>query len=298
MALTGFGRGMSLTTRAARKLPTPVEVYELDVTMEEQADQVALELGNRWGGLDGVVHAIGFAPESCLGNGVLVAGWKDVATAVEVSAYSLKVLAAAFAPLLSRAAGGGSIVGLTSTRRRRWSRSPATSPATWDRMASGSTSSQRARSARWQRGRYPVSSASRACGTRVPRSDGTFGTPGQSHGPAWLFCRTGSRERPGRSSTLTAGSTPLGPERPYQPPTSSRKDERFGRLGSDPVGVLVPGVGATGRTATAGTGGLPDPRQIKSSGYGEIHEARAVAFAKCKACSSTESPRHKGSGPI
>ena len=120
VALTGFGRGMSLTTRAARKLPTPVEVYELDVTMEEQADQVALELGNRWGGLDGVVHAIGFAPESCLGNGVLVAGWKDVATAVEVSAYSLKVLAAAFAPLLSRAAGGGAIVGFDFDATVAW----------------------------------------------------------------------------------------------------------------------------------------------------------------------------------
>jgi enoyl-[acyl-carrier protein] reductase I len=120
VALTGFGRGMSLTTRAARKLPTPVEVYELDVTMEEQADQVALELRNRWGGLDGVVHAIGFAPENCLGKGVLVAGWKDVATAVEVSAYSLKVLAAAFAPLLSQAAGGGSIVGFDFDATVAW----------------------------------------------------------------------------------------------------------------------------------------------------------------------------------
>ncbi len=71
---------------------------------------------------------------------------------------------------------------------------------------------------------------------------------------------------------MTAGSTPLGPERPYQPPTSSRKDERFGRLGSDLAGVLVPGVGATGRTATAGTGGLPDPRQIKSPGCARIHQ--------------------------
>ena len=120
VALTGFGRGMSLTTRAARKLPTPVEVYELDVTMEEQADQVALELGNRWGGLDGVVHAIGYAPDSCLGNGVLVSGWKDVAMAIEVSAYSLKVLAAAFAPLLSKAAGGGSIVGFDFDATVAW----------------------------------------------------------------------------------------------------------------------------------------------------------------------------------
>ena len=71
VALTGFGRGMSLTNRAARRLPGPVEVYELDVTVEEQANRVASELGDRWGALDGIVHSIGYAPDSCLGNGVL-----------------------------------------------------------------------------------------------------------------------------------------------------------------------------------------------------------------------------------
>lgn len=120
VALTGFGRGLSLTTRIARKLPAPVEVYELDVTVAEQAERVADELEKRWGGLDGVVHAIGFAPESCLGNGVLPAGWQDVATAFEVSTYSLKVLAAAFAPMLSRAAAGGSIVGFDFDATVAW----------------------------------------------------------------------------------------------------------------------------------------------------------------------------------
>jgi enoyl-[acyl-carrier protein] reductase I len=70
--------------------------------------------------LDGVVHAIGYAPDSCLGNGVLVSGWKDVAMAIEVSAYSLKVLAAAFAPLLCKAAGGGSIVGFDFDATVAW----------------------------------------------------------------------------------------------------------------------------------------------------------------------------------
>jgi enoyl-[acyl-carrier protein] reductase I len=100
VALTGFGRGLSLTNRAARKLPAPVE--------------------SRWGALDGVVHAIGYAPDSCLGNGVLVSGWNDVETAIEVSAYSLKVLAAAFAPLLSKATGGGSIVGFDFDATVTW----------------------------------------------------------------------------------------------------------------------------------------------------------------------------------
>jgi len=120
VALTGFGRGLPLTTRVARKLPAPVEIYELDVTVAEQADRVASELEARWGVLDGVVHAIGFAPESCLGSGVLPADWQDVATTLEVSAYSLKVLAAAFAPLLRRAAGGGSIVGFDFDATVAW----------------------------------------------------------------------------------------------------------------------------------------------------------------------------------
>ena len=81
---------------------------------------MASELANRWGGLDGVVHAIGYAPDSCLGNGVLASSWEDVATAVKVSAYSLKVLAVAFAPLLSKAAGGGSIVGFDFDASVAW----------------------------------------------------------------------------------------------------------------------------------------------------------------------------------
>ena len=120
VALTGFGRGLSITTRVARELPAPVEIYELDVTVAEQADRVATELEERWGVLDGVVHAIGFAPDSCLGNGVLPAGWQDVSTTLSVSTYSLKVLAAAFATLLSRAAGGGSIVGFDFDATVAW----------------------------------------------------------------------------------------------------------------------------------------------------------------------------------
>jgi enoyl-[acyl-carrier protein] reductase I len=97
---------MSLTKRAARKLPTEPEVVQLDVG--DTADLAAL--AERVGGsLDGVVHAIGFAPESCLGGGFLDAPWEDVAVALQVSAFSLKALATAALPLMDR---GGAIVGL------------------------------------------------------------------------------------------------------------------------------------------------------------------------------------------
>jgi enoyl ACP reductase len=119
VVLTGFGRGLSLTRRVARHLPSPPDVLELDVTVPEQVEAVATDLGSRWGAVDGVLHSIAFAPPACLGGGFLEAGWEDVKVAVEVSAYSLKVLAAAFRPLL-RAAGGGSMVALDFDARVAW----------------------------------------------------------------------------------------------------------------------------------------------------------------------------------
>jgi enoyl-[acyl-carrier protein] reductase I len=114
VVLTSFGRAMSLTQRAARRLPNPVEVVELDV---QDADHLA-SLAERVGGqIDGALHAIAFAPESCLGGGFLTAPWDDVAVALQVSAYSLKALAVACRPLMT---GGGSIVGLDFDASQAW----------------------------------------------------------------------------------------------------------------------------------------------------------------------------------
>ncbi len=107
VVLTSFGRAMSLTQRAARRLPKPdVSIVELDITDDGDLAALAERVGGR---LDGAVHAIGFAPESCLGGGFLTAPWDDVAVALRVSAYSLQSLAVACRPLMT---GGGSIVGL------------------------------------------------------------------------------------------------------------------------------------------------------------------------------------------
>jgi meromycolic acid enoyl-[acyl-carrier-protein] reductase len=106
VVLSSFGRALTLTQRAARRLPREAEVIELDVTNAADLDA----LGERVGGkLDGVLHAIAFAPESCLGGGFLTAPWDDVAVALQISAYSLKALAVACQPLMR---SGGSIVGL------------------------------------------------------------------------------------------------------------------------------------------------------------------------------------------
>ncbi len=117
VVLTGFGR-LSLVERVAKRLPAPPPVLELDVANPEHLSSLADRVREHVDGIDGVVHAIGFAPASCLGGGFLDAPWEDVATAVQVSAYSLKALAVAALPLFPET--GGSIVGLDFDARVAW----------------------------------------------------------------------------------------------------------------------------------------------------------------------------------
>jgi enoyl-[acyl-carrier protein] reductase I len=114
IALTGAGRGLALTRRTARKLGDVGEVIELDVTDPAQVSAAVAEVEQRLGRLDGLVHAIGFAPATCLGAGMFTAPFEDVATALHVSTYSLSALVGAFRPLLqkSEALGGASVIAL------------------------------------------------------------------------------------------------------------------------------------------------------------------------------------------
>ncbi|HEY1119397.1 MAG TPA: enoyl-ACP reductase FabI [Acidimicrobiales bacterium] len=117
IVLTGAGRALRLTQRTARKLPTEPDVLELDVTVPEHVESVRAALADRWDRVDGALHAIGFAPESCLGGGFTEAPWEDVAVAMQISAYSLKTIADVVVPLMP---GGGSIVGLDFDATQAW----------------------------------------------------------------------------------------------------------------------------------------------------------------------------------
>jgi enoyl-[acyl-carrier protein] reductase I len=119
LVLSGAGRGLSLTRRTARKLETPVDVIEIDVTDPDHLRAAAAELTERWGRLDGILHAIGFAPQECLGGDIFRAEWEEVAVALEISAYSLKALVGALRPLLV-AAGSASVVALDFDARVAW----------------------------------------------------------------------------------------------------------------------------------------------------------------------------------
>jgi enoyl ACP reductase len=116
VVLTGFGR-LSLVQRIARRLPEPPPVLELDVTDTAHLDSLAERVSEHVDGLDGVVHGIAFAPGTALGGNFLTTPWPDVATAVHVSAYSLKALAMAALPLMT---GGGSIVGMDFDATVAW----------------------------------------------------------------------------------------------------------------------------------------------------------------------------------
>ena len=118
VVLTGAGRAMRLTERTARKLPEPCDVLALDVTEPAEIEAVAAELTARWGYVDSVLHAIGFAPEACLGGNFLNAEWEDVSVALHISAYSLKALAGGLQPLLAKSQG--SVVGLTFDASVAW----------------------------------------------------------------------------------------------------------------------------------------------------------------------------------
>jgi enoyl-[acyl-carrier protein] reductase I len=110
--LTGFGRARRMTERAAAQLPEPVDVLELDVNSPDDLMALAAHLDERWGRVDGVLHAIAFAPADALGGGFLDTPSDSAETAFRTSAFSLKALTAALLPLLERAEDGGAVVGL------------------------------------------------------------------------------------------------------------------------------------------------------------------------------------------
>lgn len=117
VVLTSPGRTVSLTRRIANRLPQPAEVIPLDVTNEAELNNLDDRVGEHLERVDGILHAIGYAPATALGGGFLTAPWEDVATAVNISTYSLVALTRALLPSMQR---GSSVVGLDFDATVAW----------------------------------------------------------------------------------------------------------------------------------------------------------------------------------
>jgi enoyl-[acyl-carrier protein] reductase I len=118
IVLTGFGRGMRITERMAKRLPGEPDVLELDINDPAQIEAVAADLESRWGSLDGLLHAIAFVPPDALGGNFLTAPSESAVEAFRTSAFSLKALAAGLLPLLEKR--DGAVVGLDFDASRAW----------------------------------------------------------------------------------------------------------------------------------------------------------------------------------
>jgi meromycolic acid enoyl-[acyl-carrier-protein] reductase len=117
VVLTGFGRTRRMTERAAARLPDPPDVLELDVNNPADFDALTTELRERWGGVDGALHAIAFAPGDALGGNFMSAPPESAEVAFRTSAYSFKALAESLSPLMD---GGGSLVGMDFDASVAW----------------------------------------------------------------------------------------------------------------------------------------------------------------------------------
>jgi len=117
IVLTGFGRTRRMTERAATRLPDPPDVLELDVNNPADLEALTGELRSRWGGVDGALHAIAFAPGDALGGNFMTAPPESAEVAFRTSAYSFKALAEALIPLMD---DGGSLVGMDFDASVAW----------------------------------------------------------------------------------------------------------------------------------------------------------------------------------
>ena len=117
IAVTGFGRGMRLTQRSVQRLPEDCPVLELDINDPSHVEALVADLDQRWGRVDGALHAIAFAPEDALGGNFLNTPVESAQTAVVTSAFSYTTLAVALLPLMK---DGGALVAMDFDNTQAW----------------------------------------------------------------------------------------------------------------------------------------------------------------------------------
>lgn len=119
IVVTGFGRGLRLTERSVQRLPETCDVLELDINDPGHVEALTADLTDRWGAIDGALHAIAFAPADALGGNFLQTPAESAQTAFTTSAFSYKTLAVALLPLMKKA-GGGALVAMDFDNSQAW----------------------------------------------------------------------------------------------------------------------------------------------------------------------------------
>lgn len=116
--LTAFPRDFEQARAAATGLPRAVELVPLDITRPEELDALTAHIGERWGGLDGALHAVAFAPRAALAGDFLSAGADAVSLAFTTSAASYASLARVVRDLAPPE--GGALCGLDFDSAGAW----------------------------------------------------------------------------------------------------------------------------------------------------------------------------------
>ncbi len=80
-------------------------LFELDVTDEARLKEVIKTIGDEWGGIDAVVHAVAFAPRRAMEGKYVETTKEDWLKALEISAYSLVAIVREALPFLNEGAG-------------------------------------------------------------------------------------------------------------------------------------------------------------------------------------------------
>lgn len=110
VVLSAHPREVDRVADLARQLGVDDEVIRLDLTDADDLQRAKVTLGATVGQLDGVLHAVAFAPPDALSGRLTDANPAGVELAFRTSAWSLAALAGVLEDL--RAPTGGSLVGL------------------------------------------------------------------------------------------------------------------------------------------------------------------------------------------
>jgi enoyl ACP reductase len=118
IVLSGLQRDIEHTHDAAAKLGGDVEVIEADLTEPSDVESLSWQLKQRWGHVDGALHAVAFAPREALSGSFIDAQFDPVARAFHASVHTYAALAGLLRDLAPPT--GGSLVGLDFDASRAW----------------------------------------------------------------------------------------------------------------------------------------------------------------------------------